>query len=582
MAETVEDRDWWRRVEEVFAGALDLPEADRAAYLEKACAGDATLQAEVQSLLRYETVSQEGLDRVVAEAAATYASERASDNEVSSDLGLRVGRFQIVRELARGGMGVVYLGVRTDSDYAQVVAIKLIRSGLRSDRFVRRFRAEKQFLASLHHPNIAMILDGGSTPDGRPYIVLEYIEGDPITSYCRQRKLDLSARVQLMETVSKAVGYAHRHRVLHRDLKPENILVTREEVVKLVDFGIAKLLEPDSEHARQTTSSFRFLTPAYASPEQIAGKPVSPPSDVYSLGIILYEVLTGRHPWEEFRSTPYKLFMEANRKTPPPPSRSPGGDPELKRRIDSDLDKVVLKAMARDPSERYATAQELAADLERWRLQMPVSVGEHGRLSRFWRTVRKNPVASGAIAVAVLLAAALAGVIWRQAAVERRWRASTYPELARARDFMAKQLAAGGDVRAAADSFADCLRYLRQAAEAGAADSALDPLKAQCSTGAAWAALRQDQAEKAAALAASAVETARSIGQPALLAAALFADGDARSRRGDVSGADERYREACNVVAPGMDLSLASPTPQTAEQWLEFCREVPPTETPTR
>ena len=569
MAETVEDRDWWRRVEEVFTRAVDLPEEERTAYLEEACAGDEVLRAEVESLLRHESVSQEGLDRVVTEAAASYVSEAG----VNPDIGLRVGRFQIVRELARGGMGVVYLGVRTDSDYAQVVAIKLIRSGLRSDRFVRRFRAERQFLASLHHPNIAMILDGGSTADGRPYIVLEYIEGDPITSYCRERKLDLSRRVQLMETVAKAVGYAHRNRVLHRDLKPANILVTREEVVKLVDFGIAKLLEPESEQARQTTSSFRFLTPAYASPEQIGGTPVSPQSDVYSLGIILYEVLAGRHPWEEFRSTPYKLFVEANRKPPPPPSRAPGGDPELKRRIDSDLDKVVMKALARDPAQRYATAEELAADLERWRLQLPVSVSEQTWLSTLTRTARRNPVACAAVAVAALLAAALAGLLWRQDAVAREWQASAYPELARARHAAAIELAAAGDVAGAAEAFAGCLEYLEQAARAGAEASTLDPLRVRCSTGAVWAAVRRDQAEKAVTIAARAVEIARRTRRPDLMAAALFADGDARSRRGDVAGADERYREACSLTAPGMNLSLAAPGADVARRWLDLCGE---------
>ena len=569
MAQSVEDRQWWRRVEEGFTRAVDLPKNERDTYLAEACAGDATLRAEVESLLAHEAASQEGLGRVVAEAAASCASEA----EPNPDIGLRVGRFQIVRELARGGMGVVYLGVRTDSDYAQVVAIKLIRSGLRSDRFVRRFRAERQFLASLHHPNIAMILDGGSTPDGRPYIVLEYIEGEPITVYCRERKLDLAARVYLMETVAKAVGYAHRHRVLHRDLKPENILVTREEVVKLVDFGIAKLLEPDSEQARQTTSSFRFLTPAYASPEQIAGTPVSPPSDVYSLGIILYEVLSGRHPWEEFRSTPYKLFVEANRKPPPPPSRAPGGNPELKRRIDSDLDKIVMKAMARDPAERYATAGELAADLERWRLQLPVSVSDRRLFSRLARTLRRNPVASAAVAAALLLAASLGAVLWREGALEREWRAATYPELARARQFTGMQLAAAGDAAGAAEAFADCLRYLDQAAQAGAEASALDAPRARCSTGVSWAAIQRDRAAAAAAASARAVEVARRTGRPDLLAAALFADGDARSRQGDVAGAEERYREACAILTPGMDLSLASPAPQAAQRWLDLCQD---------
>ncbi len=570
MAETVEDRDWWRRVEEVFSRAVELPEHERAAYLETACGDDATLRAEVESLLQHEASSQEGLNRVLAEAAASYASEP----QTNPDIGLRVGHFQIVRELARGGMGVVYLGVRTDSDYAQVVAIKLIRSGLRSDRFVRRFRAERQFLASLHHPNIAMILDGGSTADGRPYIVLEYIEGEPITSYCRKKQLELTRRVQLMETVSKAVGYAHKHRVLHRDLKPENILVTREEVVKLVDFGIAKLLEPDSEHARQTTSSFRFLTPAYASPEQIAGTPVSPPTDVYSLGIILYEVITGRHPWEEFRSTPYKLFVEANRKPPPPPSRAPGGLAELKRRIDPDLDNIVMKAMARDPQQRYATAAELAADLERWRLQLPVSVSKNTWHSRLSRAVRRNPVTSAAVGAAVVLAAALAGVIWNYSIESRQWRASAYPELARARHFAAMELAAGGDLEAAAEAFAECLRYLDLAADAGAGNGeVLASLQARCYTGAAWAAMRRDQADKAGAMAARAVAAAQTAHQPVLLAAALFADGDARSRRGDVKGADDRYRAACELTVPGMDLLLAAPTPETARLWLARCQD---------
>jgi serine/threonine protein kinase len=252
-------------------------------------------------------------------------------------------------------MGTVHLAARDDGEFHHQVALKLVKRGMDTDLILRRFRYERQILAELDHPNIARLLDGGTTDDGRPYFVMEYIDGDPIDVYCRKTNLSLIRRLQLFQTVCSAVQYAHQNLIVHRDIKPGNILVTRSGVPKLLDFGIAKLLDPAREQtATGQAATMRALTPEYASPEQVRGDPITTASDVYSLGVVLYEILTGRRPYEVDSMQPADIERAVCDTDPVPPSQAitSSGDEAARRRLRGDLDTIVLMAMKKDPRRR--------------------------------------------------------------------------------------------------------------------------------------------------------------------------------------------------------------------------------------
>ena len=286
--------DRWSRIEEIFQNALERPPSQRDEYVAQACGGDAELRSEVESLLASDSGAVTTL-RSVIEADVRQLSAAAD----ASEAGLRVGPYLLVRELDRGGMGVVYLAVRSDEQYFQFVAIKMIRKGMDWSSLVQRFRAERQILATMTHPNIGAILDGGETEDGRPFIVMEYVEGQPITLFSESRGLSIRQRVELFRSVCSAVHYAHQKLVIHRDIKPSNVLVTPERVVKLIDFGVSKPLVPELYlgDLPKTESWQRLMTPDYASPEQVRGQEVTTATDTYSLGVLLYELLTGSRPY---------------------------------------------------------------------------------------------------------------------------------------------------------------------------------------------------------------------------------------------------------------------------------------------
>ena len=293
--------DRWLKVREILNHAISLPAEQRNEYLNKTCVGDQELRAEVDSLLHsHEQAGDEFLN-----SPAVDLKSFAAENEVKpSFIGRKIGVYKIVAQIGHGGMGEVYRAVRDDGQYDKQVAIKLVRVGLDTPYMVERFRHERQILASLDHPNIARLYDGGTTEDGIPYLVMELIEGTPIDQYCDEHDLDITERLQLFTQVCAAVQYAHQRLVIHRDIKPNNILVTEDRIPKLLDFGIAKIVDPTGG---VETTLVRPMTPEYASPEQIRGESITTATDVYSLGVVLYRLLTGRSPYPVNTRTPHEL-----------------------------------------------------------------------------------------------------------------------------------------------------------------------------------------------------------------------------------------------------------------------------------
>jgi eukaryotic-like serine/threonine-protein kinase len=417
----------WQRVEPILDRALELPPEEWSAFLDEACGDDAELRADAETLLQTERTAP----RFLEAPAASFLLEatQAMPAPKSSHIGALIGPYRIVRELGRGGMGTVYLAERADGQFDQRVALKLIRGGAASDDLVRRFLHERQILARLEHPNVARLLDGGLTPDGQPYFAMEFIDGEPITTYCTRNGLTIEERLRLFRAAADAVAYAHRNLVVHRDLKPSNVLVTRDGQVKLLDFGIAKLLEDSEEGPTLTRSGLYLLTPEYAAPEQVRGSTITTATDVYTLGAVLYELLSGQRAHRFDTHTPAELARVICEQEPVPPStavtsakadttasgitmstadRAQAEPRRLRRRLHGDLDNIVMKALRKEPERRYASVDALLEDIARYESGLPVkarrdSVGYRG--SKF---VRRN---RAAVAAAVVVALSLVGGI---------------------------------------------------------------------------------------------------------------------------------------------------------------------------
>jgi serine/threonine-protein kinase len=427
------DSTRWARIEEVFQGALALAGEQRSEFLAQACGDDVGLREEVESLLRSHAAAGPLIDPTVVVQGVELLDE-ARQGAVA---GRAIGPYRLVRELGRGGMGAVYLAERADDQYRKRVAIKLIKGTVADQVLLARFHMERQILANLDHPNVARLLDGGATPDGNPFIVMEYVEGLPIDAYCEQRQLSLTDRLKLFLDVCSAVQYAHQNLVVHRDIKHGNILVTAAGVPKLLDFGIAKLLTGEAGGPVQThvtSTGMLLMTPDYASPEQARGEPVSTATDVYSLGVLLYRLLTGRPPYRLSGRPPGEMMQIICEATPEKPSLAVGrstvhgpdvregmktpaeaakpsvqvSTERLKRRLSGDLDNIVLTALRKEPSRRYPSVEQFAADIRRHLDGLPVSARPSTiryRTSKFLRRHR-----FGAAAAALILIALLAGV----------------------------------------------------------------------------------------------------------------------------------------------------------------------------
>jgi len=397
----------WREIRTVFDRMSDLDPGDRERWLGRECAGDAELAEEVRSLLASSAVAGEFLEVPAVEQI------HRTDPEPEAPPPARIGNWDIEREVGHGGMGAVYLGVRDESGFRLRAAVKLVRRGMDSDFILRRFRTEREILSGLDHPNIARLLDGGSTADGRPYFAMEYVEGRHLLEECAARGADARQRIALFLQVCDAVAYAHRHLVVHRDLKPSNILVTPDGSPKLLDFGLARLLQPDAGGGEHTETGFRLLTPDYASPEQVRGERITTSTDIYSLGVVLYHLLAGRGP---YRTTDRHSSEAIARAVCDQEPERPG--------VSRDLDNIVLKALRKEPERRYESVGRLADDLKRYLEGRPVMARKDTLGYRAARFIGRHKAGTAAAAIGALALAGAMGAALYQARVARAERAA--------------------------------------------------------------------------------------------------------------------------------------------------------------
>ena len=434
----------WQKVEELLNQVLEIEPARRGAFLAKI--GADNLRREVESLLACDAET----DGFLASPAIAFSNDFFDDDELPDTLiNQEIGNYKIIRELGRGGMGAVYLGERSDGKFAQAVAVKLLKRELNTADIRRRFRHERQILAALAHPNIARLLDAGTTDDGLPFLVMEYVEGLPVDEFCDEQNLDLNERLKIFRMICDAVAFAHRNLIVHRDLKPSNILVTTDGIPKLLDFGISKLLTPeyesDSEH---TVTKLGAMTPEYASPEQLRGESVTTATDVYSLGVILYELLTAHRPFELKKHSAEEIIQAVCNTEPERPSSvvsRPFSNEERKateqnrqpatnngrrtKLLKGDLDNIVLKSLKKEPHRRYSSVEQFAEDIRRHLADLPVLARPDTPLYRATKFINRNRIAVLAgLLIFLSLLGGVAATVWQarraeanQARAEKRF-----------------------------------------------------------------------------------------------------------------------------------------------------------------
>jgi eukaryotic-like serine/threonine-protein kinase len=437
------DADLWARVEQLCQEALERDEQQQTAFLDSACGANQELRREVESLLAHRQRAKTFLEAPAVQMAAKAFTEGSASAtaDASRLIGRVVSHYRIVEKVASGGMGDVYRAVRADGTYDKQVAVKIIQGSRSTDFFLARFQNERQILADLEHPNIARLMDGGTTEEGLPYLVMEFVEGQRIDEFCVNKDLGVRERLALFHDVCSAVHYAHQNLVVHRDLKPSNILVTSDGVPKLLDFGIAKILDPQRGEAnlQHTLTFLRMLTPDYASPEQVRNEPISTSSDVYSLGVILYELLTGRLPYRVNTDSAQEM-MQAVCDTEPEKlstaalhvaelavrraeqaAREPAFRQQNRERaqklckvLTGDLDNIVLKALRKEPQRRYTSVEQFSEDVRRYLVGLPVLAHEDSRTYRARKFIGRHKVSVAAAALLVLsLAGGLVATLWQ-------------------------------------------------------------------------------------------------------------------------------------------------------------------------
>jgi serine/threonine protein kinase len=437
----------WAQIRQIFEGALERPPKDRAAYLRVVCARDDPMRQEVESLLESHDDASDFLARPAADLGSTLHFSGEESGEYPA--GFRAGPYLLEKRIGRGGMGSVWLASRPDGPK---VAVKLVKRGMDTSEILRRFRMERQVLASLDHPNIARLIDGGSTPEGMPYLAMEYVEGTPIDQFCESRASAITDRLKLFRDVCAAVQYAHQNLVVHRDIKTGNILVTATGVVKLLDFGIAKLLRTDLStfEMAQTRPELRPMTLDYASPEQVRGEAITTSTDVYSLGVLLYRLLTGKMPYGLSTREPEairKAILETEPRRPstviltddthaiPQATQKiaivmeetrPIARKRLKKKLRGDLDMIILKALRKEPQRRYLSVEQFSEDIRRYLEGRPVIARTDTAGYRFTKFVRRNAVGvAAAIALVVILLASTIFFAYRKSEDKRRFEDAT-------------------------------------------------------------------------------------------------------------------------------------------------------------
>jgi serine/threonine-protein kinase len=478
----------FQHIKDIFHDALGQPPEERASYLHGRCAGDTALQRDVQSLLDAHDPEDTFMRPPTAQELEGVVDPRHADSLV----GQRIGAYELRRLIGAGGMGEVYLARRADGVFEQEVAVKIVKRGMDTDALLRRFHAERQTLATLNHPNIARLIDGGATDDGRPYLVMEYVEGLPIDSYCRVRSADTRQRLELFIKVCTAVHYAHQHLLVHRDLKPANIVVTEDGEPKLLDFGIAKITDPrrSDDHGATTAQPLRLMTPEYASPEHVRGERITTASDVYSLGVTLYELLTGKRPYRITTSVQSEIEQVVCEHEPEKPStavsdieathsETPLGDGDdgtrsrllstrrLRQQLVGDLDNIVLMALRKEPHRRYGSVQALSDDVRRHLDGLPVLARADTLGYRTSKFVRRHwgGVLAGA-AVLILLLAGVTATAWqaRRATQQRDNAVAAHRRAELALDFLDEMLSSVDPRRARGRDVTILRELLEQAA----------------------------------------------------------------------------------------------------------------------
>ncbi len=397
----------WKKIDELFHAALEVKNRnEREEFLREKSGNDAELYAEVRSLLDSLDKTDDFLEIPATEVGAKLFLE----NENGKFLGEKIGSHRIISELGRGGMGTVYLAFRDDAEFEQRVALKIVRERMATPALIERFRRERQILANLNHPFIARLLDGGTTQDGTPYFVMEYLRGANAVEYASRHNLSVNERLKLFLKICEAVKHAHEQGIIHRDIKPTNVLVTNEGEPKLLDFGIAKVLQENEREAANTMTGFRLFTPEYSSPEQARGENLSVASDIYSLGVLLYELLTTHQPFDFTNRSPLEIAQIVCENEPERPSTAiykrretveendfefdESKTAETSRLLRGDLDNIVLKAMRKEPLRRYATVSEFAEDIENYLKNLPVKARPNSAFYRTGKFIKRNRAAS--------------------------------------------------------------------------------------------------------------------------------------------------------------------------------------------